>query len=609
MAKEVDINGFWTIKDNPLSKVGVFSYLGNQISDELEADKIYKVYRPLEELLNDETVKSFNGVPFIDEHEMLGENFTPAEKKGVDGVVIDTFADKKQGILKGTIKLFSEKIKDEIVNGKKELSMGYFCDYELRSGSYKGEKYDAVQREIRGNHVALVDKGRMGSDVRVYDRHITFDRFDIFDYNENHSKENGRFISGSGSNNKENEKKQDRKAINNSVIKITGKELGEYKDIKELRDKSIEYYRENLQGKSVENKELGKVLFSRKGLDKYKNASADTNKLKMVVALKNIIENGEYLGEKKLYKKRDDGIVKFHRISKEVKLDNKTYKTEILISEDREGNKFYDLMQDMDEYNKKRGFIKDPTTNIGGDEASNNSKSGTDNNIAQNEKEVNIFFIKGEDNMNEKLLKKIIETISSIIDDEDVKAKVKEALQKLGEADEEEADDKDDDTEKKEKTEDEEEKKEEKKEEKEEIKDEEKDDEKKGLDSALQEKIKNLEKENKNLKKAIDELPKNLFSLISQRDKLAVEVSKYIGTFDSSNMSPKEVAIYACKKLELKVAEDEAESVLKGYLKAQETNSKLRVVIDTDGNNVSSENQNQDEALKEYLALNNKEAK
>ena len=72
MAKEIDLNGFWKIENNPISKEGVFPYLGKQISPDLEPDKIYMVYRPASELTSEETIESFNGVPFIDEHEMIG---------------------------------------------------------------------------------------------------------------------------------------------------------------------------------------------------------------------------------------------------------------------------------------------------------------------------------------------------------------------------------------------------------------------------------------------------------------------------------------------------------------------------------------------------------
>lgn len=68
MSKQVDHNDFWYIKDNPLSKVGVFPYLGKQISSELEPDKIYQVYRPAEELLSEETISSFKLLPIVDDH-------------------------------------------------------------------------------------------------------------------------------------------------------------------------------------------------------------------------------------------------------------------------------------------------------------------------------------------------------------------------------------------------------------------------------------------------------------------------------------------------------------------------------------------------------------
>jgi len=43
------------------------------------------------------------------------------------------------------------------------------CRYEFKSGTFDGQKYDAIQRDIRGNHLALVDEGRTGPDVRVLD--------------------------------------------------------------------------------------------------------------------------------------------------------------------------------------------------------------------------------------------------------------------------------------------------------------------------------------------------------------------------------------------------------------------------------------------------------
>lgn len=167
--KHVDHNGYWYIENNPISRTGVFPYLGKQISDELEPDKVYQVYRPADELFSPEAMASFELMPLVDEHTMLGKDYMPAEQKGIDGVLGEKIG-RSGDMLTADIKIYSESLKDEIRNGKKELSMGYFCDYDLTPGTYKGQHYDAVQRNLRGNHIALVDKGRMGREVRVMDK-------------------------------------------------------------------------------------------------------------------------------------------------------------------------------------------------------------------------------------------------------------------------------------------------------------------------------------------------------------------------------------------------------------------------------------------------------
>lgn len=173
--KQIDHNQFWLIKDNPITKAGVFPYLGKQISPELEPDKIYQVYRPAEEIRK--AADTFKLVPLVDNHTMIGKDFTPAEEKGVHGVLGEEIKEK-DGVLYADVKIFSESLKNLIQNGKKELSLGYFCEYDLTPGEYHGVHYDAVQRGLRGNHIALVDNGRMGHDVRVMDS-MAFDAMDL----------------------------------------------------------------------------------------------------------------------------------------------------------------------------------------------------------------------------------------------------------------------------------------------------------------------------------------------------------------------------------------------------------------------------------------------
>jgi uncharacterized protein len=171
-AREQDLNGFLEIKGNPISKVGIFPYSGAQIDDpNLDPEKIYQIYRPEEELSNSEAIESFKLLPFTDEHDMLGDGdgLMSPEEKGVHGVVgEDVYYD--DGYLKGNIKIFSTALKKLINDGKKELSIGYRCQYDMTPGVYQGQEYHGIQRNLRGNHLALVGEGRSGHDVSVLDK-------------------------------------------------------------------------------------------------------------------------------------------------------------------------------------------------------------------------------------------------------------------------------------------------------------------------------------------------------------------------------------------------------------------------------------------------------
>ena len=162
-----DENGYITIPKNPISKSGVFQYLGKSISPQLEPEKVYNVWRPEEELNNPDTIESFRLTPWIPEHVMLGSGFTPAEVVGVQGVTGET-VEFMGDTLYSKLKLFGEDLKKLIKAGLKELSCGFRCQWDIQSGvSPEGKAYDVIQRKIRGNHLASVEQARMGSDVRV----------------------------------------------------------------------------------------------------------------------------------------------------------------------------------------------------------------------------------------------------------------------------------------------------------------------------------------------------------------------------------------------------------------------------------------------------------
>ena len=177
MSKVKDTNGFWEIKHNPISKVGVFPYMGRSISSECEPDKVYYVYRPATTLSQSVDTWDNPPKPFINDHEMLGEGFSKIDDRPVQGVIHNpVFEDD---VLYADISVYSESLKKKIEDGKKELSLGYFCKYRKEKGVYKGQAYDYIQEDMVGNHIALVDNGRCGSDVKVFDSKCTFDNLDI----------------------------------------------------------------------------------------------------------------------------------------------------------------------------------------------------------------------------------------------------------------------------------------------------------------------------------------------------------------------------------------------------------------------------------------------
>lgn len=176
-ARVFDRNGWFEIAKNPLSKAGVFPFRGSSIGAP-DAEKLYNVFLPPDELGAPETVNSARLAPLIIGHAMLGdpdllnENVIPAEQKGVHGVVGDrVFYDADTRVLFGNIKIFSATAPRTINGGIDDISLGYRCEYVPTSGvdPVSGLSYEYVQRNMRFNHGAIVKDGRRGSEISVMD--------------------------------------------------------------------------------------------------------------------------------------------------------------------------------------------------------------------------------------------------------------------------------------------------------------------------------------------------------------------------------------------------------------------------------------------------------
>ena len=165
--REKDANGFLHVKNCHCTKVQIAQYLGCEISKDLIADKVYNVFRPEEELKKADTIQSLNGVPLqLEHHDDTAEKPAQYTRIGATG----TDAVFEYPYLSNSLHFFNQKAIDLIESGEKcELSIGYDCEIHKEAGEFEGVPYDFVQRNIKIQHVALVECGRAGADVKVSD--------------------------------------------------------------------------------------------------------------------------------------------------------------------------------------------------------------------------------------------------------------------------------------------------------------------------------------------------------------------------------------------------------------------------------------------------------
>lgn len=167
-----DENGFLRVTSCHITKETVNPYYGREVPGwqelGLDPEKIYYGYRSGEEIAR--AAKTFEGLPILLGHHVESAEDPQKEYRcgstGTDAVWHAPYLD---------ITLFvtdAEAIR-AIEDGKaREISCAYLYEPDFTSGDFGGTAYDFVMRNIRGNHVALVEEGRAGSDVVVADAQI-----------------------------------------------------------------------------------------------------------------------------------------------------------------------------------------------------------------------------------------------------------------------------------------------------------------------------------------------------------------------------------------------------------------------------------------------------
>lgn len=154
------------LADVRIARTGVQTYLGAEVG---KPDvPIVRVYRPGSEVFSRDTVSSAAHRPVTNDHPPTMVDSTNWKQFAV-GQTADEVAG--EGIFLRVPLMVSDgaAIRD-IEAGKREVSAGYTCDLDWTAGmTSAGEAYDAIQKNIRLNHVAIVARGRAGSQVRIGD--------------------------------------------------------------------------------------------------------------------------------------------------------------------------------------------------------------------------------------------------------------------------------------------------------------------------------------------------------------------------------------------------------------------------------------------------------
>lgn len=567
MGKEIDRSNFWLVRNNPIIKTGVFPYLGRQIGPECEPEKIYNVLRPEEELFSDTAISSFNLIPITVGHALLGsraEGFVPPEEKGVDGTTGEN--SKRQGDkVINDIKLYSERIKDEIQNGKKELSAGYFCDFVPERGVWNGRHYDFVQRNIAGNHIALVEKGRNGADVRVMDsaeglprrnRQFVCDAMDIEGKIEKHEGDMKKNANDANWDEGKHKRDSDGKFSSNGGSSAPKKENQDtHEDNLKKAYSDLRQFSNSEEGRQ-QSKKSSPGDFYKAQTEKFaKKYGVDPEKLRDYFADKVGKEN-----ERRSVQKTNTEWRKTNRSLSEAGLAPFSHKrknassTDENLSSKNHGNSGLDAAtgkeMTMEQLKKAIEEIKALFANP--EEGDKDAKLAEIISGLKDEPAAHDKCATDEDVDKRKLIDEIGGILNGKVDEELLRTVLKKAEEIAyndstdATADDEENDDG-------------------------------------PADPA------------ENKKASLDEMEKELLARMGRKTELVKRLTPIIGAFDSAAMTEKEVAAYACEKLGKKVAMDEAVNYLNGYLDAYKPAS-ARVTL-----GAAPKSAAQDEALVNFL--------
>lgn len=151
----IDEQGF--LHDTPVvTSTGIFEY-------SLPDGKVRRELRLPEHVFDKKSLASYQGKPVIITHEAGSIDKDNVMKEIVGTILTDGYRDGNDVRCKIVIHDMDKVKKIPF----RELSLGYNLDLIEESGEWNGEPYDAIQTNIRINHLAIVEKARAGDQAHL----------------------------------------------------------------------------------------------------------------------------------------------------------------------------------------------------------------------------------------------------------------------------------------------------------------------------------------------------------------------------------------------------------------------------------------------------------
>lgn len=142
--------------DNPiLTRVGIFEYHNPD-------GTIRRELRLPEEVFAAESLASYKGKPVILTHEAGLVDVDNVQQEHIGTILSEGMQDGDN--VRAQIVIHDA---ESLSYGLRELSLGYTQTPDETPGVWNGQPYDAIQRNIQINHLALVEKARAGETARL----------------------------------------------------------------------------------------------------------------------------------------------------------------------------------------------------------------------------------------------------------------------------------------------------------------------------------------------------------------------------------------------------------------------------------------------------------